>query len=506
VCVPGLAERLFPRKISEEPLLLDTEREKLPGLARNDDRVARERLALRVATGAARSSLVLSYPRLDLDQSRPRVPSFYALEALRAAEGRLPGFDELASLAEEVGSARVGWPAPPSPEAAIDEAEYDLALLDRLLGLDEGAMAGTARFLLTSNPHLGRALRFRARRWLPRWTEADGLTPRVQGELAAGAREKMATQRLSERSYSPTALQHFAVCPYKFFLQAVHRLAPREEPEAIDELDPLQRGSLVHDVQYELFQRLGDASLLPVTQASLAQARALLDGVLDEVAERYRDDLAPAIERVWQDGINGVRADLREWLRRASEDRSGFVPWRFELSFGLQGRRERDPHSVAGDVALENGIRLRGSIDLLERTADGRVRVTDHKTGKVWVEEGGVIAGGESLQPVLYALAAEKLLPDCRVESGRLYYCTSAGGFEEREVPLDARSRQTAAFVAEVIDGALAEPFLPAAPAEGACRFCDYQLVCGPYEEQRAARKWAGHGQIEKLRRLRETR
>ena len=32
--------------------------------------------------------------------------------------------------------------------------------------------------------------------------------------------------------------------PYRFFLQTIYGLAPREIPEAIDELDPLQRGSL----------------------------------------------------------------------------------------------------------------------------------------------------------------------------------------------------------------------------------------------------------------------
>ncbi len=92
------------------------------------------------------------------------------------------------------------------------------------------------------------------------------------------------------------------------------------------------------------------------------------------------------------------------------------------------------------------------------------------------------------------------------MESGRLYYCTAAGGFEEREVPLDDRARKSAAFVAQVVDGALREPFLPAAPAKGACRWCDYRSVCGPYEEQRTARKWQGHEQIERLRQLREAR
>ena len=221
---------------------------------------------------------------------------------------------------------------------------------------------------------------------------------------------------------------------------------------------------------------------------------------------RYADDLAPAIDRVWEDGVTAVRADLREWLRRASEDASGFVPWRFELAFGLAGRQQRDRHSVASAVALDCGIQLRGSIDLVERGPRESLRVTDHKTGRRRVEEGEIISGGGSLQAVLYALASEKLFPDAVVESGRLYYCTSTGGYQSIEVPLDAHARKSAELVARTVDGALAEPFLPAAPAPGACRFCDYAVVCGPYEEVRTARKWRGHEQLVRLDALREAK
>lgn len=485
VLVPGLAEKLFPKKLEEEPILLDRVREELGGLATNEQRVMRERRMLRIAVGAASRQLVLSYPRLDLDGGRPRVPSFYTLEALRAATGRLPGFDELAREAESVAVARVGWPAPADPARAIDEAEHDLALLESLLDQDPEKSIGTARWLLTANASLGRALRFRARRWHSGWTVADGLV-----KPSAAAREAIAAHGLSARSFSPTALQNFSACPYRFFLYAVHRLAPREVPEAIEEIPPLQRGSMVHEVQFALFGALRDEGLLPLTPDRLPLARDHLDRVLDETAKRYEDDLAPAIDRVWRDGVESVRADLREWLRRQSLDASGWVPWLFELSFGLPGRRDRDPHSRDQAVPLDCGIALRGSIDLVERSEDGRVRVTDHKTGKVRVKPGQIVAGGESLQPVLYALVCEKLFPEQRVDSGRLYYCTSAGGFEERDVPLDAEARRSAAVVAEVIGQALGEPFLPAAPAKDACRWCDYASVCGPYEELRTARKW----------------
>jgi len=508
VCVPGLAEKLFPKQIAEDPILLDPERRALDsGLATNQDRVAHERRALRLAVGAASRRLLLSWPRLDLEKSRPRVASFYALEALRAGEGMLPGFAALEERAERATETRVGWPAPKRPEDAIDEAEHDLALLRRIFDLSAAENVGTARYLLDANPHLGRALRFRGRRWLSRWTGADGLVRPGEGareSISQGALAAIATHALDQRSYSPTALQNFAACPYRFLLQAVHRLAPREEPEAIDELDPLQRGSLVHDVQFEFFGALAREGLLPVGSERLPRARAILDEVLDAVAARHRDELAPAIERVWHDGVASVRADLREWLRRASEDRSGFVPWRFELAFGLPGRRTRDPHSSPEPVALDCGLRLRGSIDLVERRADGTLRATDHKTGRERVAAGEIVAGGEALQPVLYALAAEKLFPEAHVEGGRLYYCTAAGRFSEVAVPLDEAARESAARVARVIGAALAGPFLPAAPAEGACRWCDYAEVCGPYEEIRTRRK--SRAELAELQSLRELR
>jgi CRISPR/Cas system-associated exonuclease Cas4 (RecB family) len=176
----------------------------------------------------------------------------------------------------------------------------------------------------------------------------------------------------------------------------------------------------------------------------------------------------------------------------ASEDVSGYVPWRFELSFGLAGRDEHraaDPDSVDQPVEIDCGIRLRGSIDLVERRSDGRLRVTDHKTGKPLNKADLVIDGGGSLQPVLYALAAEKLFPDRKVEAGRLYFCTSASDFFDRIVPLDEDAREAAVLVAQTIGAALSTPFLPAAPDHEGCDRCNYRSVCGPNEVARIRRK-----------------
>ena len=509
VFVPGLAEKIFPQKVTEDPILRDALRRRIAAgaggaaggrLETSDDRVARERLALRLAVGAARRRLVVSYPRVDMDQSRPRVPSFYGLELLRAAEGRLPGFGELAGRAEQGGAARIGWPAPKRPEDAIDAAEHDLALLETLFHQPEEQTIGTARYLLSVNPHLARALRFRARRWIPGWTSADGLFRPIPE-----AREALRAHAFSARSFSPTALQHFAACPYKFFLYAVNRLRPREVPEAIEEIPPLRRGSLVHEALYEVLVALRDAGKLPVTPATLEDARDALDRALDRVVARFKDDLAPAIDRVWADGIASVRADLREWLRRAAEEEE-WVPTHFELSFGVPRRRERDPASWDEPAPLGCGVQLRGSIDLVEQSSiSGAMRATDYKTGRVRTERDAIVAGGETLQPVLYALTLEKMMPPgAEVHSGRLYYCTSAGGFTELPILLNDRARAAADEVVSIIGDALDKAALLAMPSAGACTYCEYRPVCGPYEELRTGKiKRQDIEQRRKLDRLR---
>jgi CRISPR/Cas system-associated exonuclease Cas4 (RecB family) len=303
-------------------------------------------------------------------------------------------------------------------------------------------------------------------------------------------------------------LQNFAACPYRFFQQAILRLQPREEIEPIEAIDPLTRGALFHEVQFETLSSLRAAGQLPVKSANLETAYSVLERKLEKVAALYHDRLAPAIERVWLDGIDSIRADLREWMRRMTENREGYLPERFELAFGLTDRPQADPASVEDPVALIEGINLRGSIDLVERGPDSRLRVTDHKTGRVRAEKNLIIGGGKTLQPVLYALAAERILSE-PIAAGRLYYCTAAGGYEDRVVVLDAAARNSIVEFARVVGAALSAGFLPAAPNKKECDYCDYRRVCGPYEEQRVGLKIKAPGveaRLADLVRLREMR
>ena len=479
VFLPGLAEGLFPRRAFEDPLLLDAHRRGLAGaLTLQDERVARERLLLHTAAAAARVRLVVSYPRMDAVEARPRVPSFYAMEVVRAAEGRLPDLRDFEKRAARSAPARLGWPAPADPREAIDDAEYDLAALGPFVNASREEARGKGRYLVSANPTLARSLRTRGRRWRNFWSGADGIV-----DPDAETSGVLAQYRLSQRPYSPSTLQHFAACPYRFLLHGIHRLHQRDEPVALEQMDPLTRGSLFHAAQFELFRRIETG------EYAAGEIWDLADRVLDRVAADYEEKLAPALPRVWTAEVEDLRMDLRGWLRHLNALLAEWRPILYEFSFGLPLEAGHDPRSSADAVTVLGGVRLRGSMDMVEKhQSRGVVRVTDHKTGKPPREAPLYVGRGALLQPLLYALAAEQLLPE-KVESGRLYYCTQRGGYEEYELPLTDAAREQVRKSLESIDRAIGEGFLPAAPQPEACDTCDYRPVCGPYEEQRVRHK-----------------
>jgi CRISPR/Cas system-associated exonuclease Cas4 (RecB family) len=486
VFVPGLAERMFPQKPREDPLLLDALRAGADAsLATQPRRLAAERLLLQMAAGAASERLYVSYPRIELAESRARVPSFYALDIIRAATGRVPDYEWLEARARDAGNATLAWPAPLDPHDAIDDQEHDLAVLRQLLDEhDREAVKGHAHYLLKLNECLRRSVIDRWARGEARWTVNDGLT-----RVTPDTRQALAAQRLTARAYSLSALQRFSACPYQFVLSAIYRLQPLEQPEPLQRMDPLTRGSLFHEIQARFFDALKARAALPVTAANLERAAVVLDEVTERVAAQKHDELAPAVDRVWNDEVASIRRDLHGWLHYLARDGAEWRPKFFEFGFGAVPG-ERDVNSVRDEVRLAGGYRLRGAVDLIEEHHAMKVlRVTDHKTGRKPDRiEKVIIGGGAVLQPILYAMAVEAALGR-PVSHGRLFYCTASGSYCEHPIPLNEMTRAAGLEVLQVIDRAVEQGFLAATPTEEACSRCDFRAVCGPDVFRRVSRK-----------------
>jgi CRISPR/Cas system-associated exonuclease Cas4 (RecB family) len=456
VFLPGLAEGLFPQRMSEDPLLLDEFRRAIANeLPTRHDLVQEERERLHLAVAAAEERLIASYPRMEVAEARPRVPSFYALELPRAIFGGVPELSVFETRAREAAPARLNWPAPRETSQAIDDTEYDLASISHKVG----------RHILESNPHAARSLRARFTRWRAKWQATDG--------LVGIAPQLMEPERLLARTWSPSTLETFAACPYKFALRGIFGLREREEPVALEQLDPRTRGILFHEVQRDLYRGLKDAGMLPVTPETAGDGLKRLEEVLARVAARYEEKLAPAIPRVWASEIDGLRTDLRGWLQFTASNEHEWEPIEFERPFK--------------DRTILDRVQLRGQIDAIEKRGD-HLRVTDYKTGKPPDTIPRWVGGGQHLQPLIYALVVEAEF-QAKVDSGRLLYATQRGGYLTVEIPLDQKARLFLTKLLEDLDGMIAGGFLPPVPAKDACTICDYRVVCGPYEERRLLKK-----------------
>ena len=466
VFVPGVNEGQFPRPPAKDPLLLEGQRKHLSIELRTDDREL-----LFIAASCASNRLVMSWSRLDLLTGRSRVPSFYAFDALRAAGRPEMSARESQGWTRSATETRIGWPAPKNALNAIDDGEFDLASL-------AGAEKGSGQYLKRLPGRAVESLRARWYRWHKPWKAADGLILEQIGD------DSLLRYRQASRPMSPSALEQFARCPYRFALRTIYGLRPTEKPAGIQRLSPGTRGVIYHRAQFELLRDLKTRELLPVNTQNLASVVERLDAVFVEVAEQAKADVVPAIPQIWDVEMVSIRADLRGWLQHRAIMEPDWNPEFFELSFGLKDLANHDPQSTPNPVQVAGGYLLSGSIDLVERHKTGLLRVVDHKTGKVPNPRPEMIGGGEVLQPALYAMAAEAMLQS-QLVGGRLFYSTIAQNYSVVDIPLHEWTRRRTGQVLQTIDEGLRKGFLPAAPRTDGCKGCEYLPVCGPYEEER---------------------
>lgn len=392
IVLPGLTEGGFPGTVREDPILLDEERRLLAGLPLAVARRRLDHLRFRLAVSSGASRLVLSYPRVDAESGRPRVPSSFLLDLVETLTGDRQDFESLERFP--------GWrwvPFQPAPPAAVarpvDEREW---LVTRALA----ARDAPGRFLADCQRAVRGRITIECRERRSDLTVFDGL-------LDAGP-------ALDDRPMVATWLERYATCPFRYFLGRVLGVSAVETPERILTLGPADRGSLVHQVFEATYRRLGDQGLLPITRARLADATAVLDQALDDGFGRVERQGVTGLPALWAGEQTRLRAECRAALAVEAEADPEAGAWRpalLEAAFGIAWRPESGP---ALDYVLPGGttVRLAGLIDRVDLSSDGRrARVIDYKTGRLrGPARPNRLAGGRALQLPVYRLAAAALL------------------------------------------------------------------------------------------------
>lgn len=211
-----------------------------------------------------------------------------------------------------------------------------------------------------------------------------------------------------------------------------HAQPETEEPLV---LPPENTGRLVH----ELLRRTVDA--LEPSPGLIAAQRKEIETALDAAAKHVTQTWpleGPVPPHVlWIHTVRQAAEMALAGLTLENFSEVGTRSWT-EVPFGQPSStsepRELPWNAMAPVTVPGTAVTIRGNIDRLDLRAGGvAARVTDYKTGERPTEpENIVIAGGEELQRVLYALACHQLLPNSPAIRARLIYLKG----QPRIVPL----------------------------------------------------------------------
>jgi ATP-dependent helicase/DNAse subunit B len=398
--VMGLGERSFPRLVAPVPLFDEQERLafKQAGLdfPLVADLLPDEMLLFYQVVTRARRALVLSYPAVD-DKGQDLLPcSFlstltdcFTPEAIPVLSRRMliEGYDRDAPLSA----------AEHRVQLALGRQEHSPAPLRR----DMRANLADAEVLIRHRFHSADHSPY------------DGLfrDPAVIAELQ---------KRFGpEKVFSPTALENYVACPFRFFLGNVLHLEPLEEPR--EEIESTDRGLAFHRALSRLHNHLKDAGIHHPDEAVGAALIDQLDRAIEESARRAA---SPASEQLWR--IEGRRLKrvaekyrphwkkfIEPWLPRGVKPQPAF----FEVSFGLVAAEGETQHDAL--VIRQDGIEVRvsGRIDRVDVAelpegsgASHGFWIIDYKTGRSSHYTGSDLREFRRLQLTLYALAVQEVL------------------------------------------------------------------------------------------------
>jgi ATP-dependent helicase/DNAse subunit B len=395
--VMGLGGRSFPRLAAPDPLFDEQERQSFKQAGLDflcvSDLMPDEMLLFYQVVTRARRRLVLSYPAVD-DKGQALLPSSFLHLLLQCfTPGAVP-VERRSMLIERY-----------DKERPLAPAEYRVQV----------AAAGPAAFPTAGLPadlarNLADAARMvRLRREEKDYTPYDGLF-RDPAVIAA-----VGQQFGPEKVFSPTALEDYVACPFRFFLRHVLRLEELEEPR--EEIEVTRRGQAFHRALARLHTQLRAEE---VHTPGEAVERYLLTRLTEAVEEYVARAPSPASKTLWR--LEGQRL-LRAGARYRGHWEKFLEPWRplgvaprpafFEVDFGLPGPEGTVP--VGPLVIRTDGVEVRVSgridrVDVADLGEGAGFWIIDYKTGRSAHYTGTDLRDFRRLQLTLYALAVEQVL------------------------------------------------------------------------------------------------
>jgi RecB family exonuclease len=394
--VLGLGERSFPRLAAPEPLLDEQERQALrqaglPVSCRSDV-MADEMLLFYAVVTRARQQLVLSYPAVD-ERGQPLLASSFLSQLLDCfTPGAVP-VEQRRMLIERYATDQALSPAEHRVQVAAEPARLPRADLPADLAANLAAAARMA------------SARLHAKEFGP----YDGMFRHL--EVVGAVAELFGPEKV----FSPTALEDYIACPFRFFLGHVLGLEALEVPR--EEIEVTRRGQAVHRALSRLHGQLRAEGIHQPSPAVDEYLRLRLGEAVEEYAIRAP---SAASKMLWR--LEGQRL-ARAGARYRGHWEQFVKPWQvvqvaprpsfFEVDFGLPAPGEGTPAEPLVIRADGIEVRVSGRIDRVDLADLGDAVgfwIIDYKTGRSSNYTATDLRAFRRLQLTLYALAVEQVL------------------------------------------------------------------------------------------------
>lgn len=464
--VVGLDAGRFPGSPVGDALLVDEDRRRLAGegplprLATAADRLAETRYAFAALAARLRGQVTFSYATWDAVEGRTVAPSSELLQAYRLMTGDPTADYE--TLHEAVAPAAS---AVPRGSALLDVADTWLHALTAPDPEQAGRRALRRGVRAVCDAYAGLGAGARAWKW-------D--TSRVR-RIPAGPHHGLITPRqgldprtaVPPRAVSASALQTLGTCPHRYLMRYVLRIRPPDDRDPTPEqwLQPMERGSLLHEVFEGTLRQAGDDDVAFDNPAFLELALRLLDDAVAATRER----MPPPGSAVFGEEVRSLREDVLSFVAMVREEAPTVLA--LELAFGRKGAEPVEVTLADGSV-----LRLTGAIDRVDDAGDGLV-IVDYKTGSSFAfsRRSGTHDGGRRLQHVLYAAAAERIF-DRPVLRAEFHFPTRRS--QNHRARYDGRALREGLPVVDALLGLAREGWFVPTQDAGDCSWCDYASVC----------------------------
>lgn len=217
-----------------------------------------------------------------------------------------------------------------------------------------------------------------------------------------------------DAQFSISQLERYIAFPYQFFIEQLLRLRETRQPD--DELDPMVRGTVMHDALQAFHEHYRGNSAADILSEHGEAARSHLRACVAEAFSRHAWRMTSTPEPMLCIEQDRLEMALNRYLYHTC-DRfdDNMKPNYFELAFGYAPRQARDAASRAAPFVMTidgTDYRFSGKIDRID-TSDVQARIIDYKSSSKPTRK--EITQGLDLQLTVYAWAVEQyLMPDKR--------------------------------------------------------------------------------------------